>query len=420
MKKLTETWNSSKEHGSSIVASVADSVMSSGSNLVLTVAVARSVPRSTFGAFALAFAAYLIILGVSRGLSTDALLVRAPLLTESGEWSSAASKALGTSVLNGVWSGVSIVALGFFIERHFLDMYAAVGIAMPFALLQDAWRFIHFSQRRPRRALANDSVWTLTTILALILIALFSRLNAVYAIFAWAGGALIACFFGYFQTKLMPATSKAIRWVCENKDLSPYYVGEALLGGGSLQASLYLVGIIGGLNAAGAVKGGQTLVGPFTTLVVGVYAFSLPWFVSQVAKSKKSLIRPSLVLSVIISVLALLWGSLLPLIPDSIGVHLLGATWSTTRPLIVPATCWTIALSMAIGPQSALRARSKVRQSVLIRFIAAPVLIAAASFGSAINGGIGAMWGLAGGQLVSGVLWIIFCIQIEGKEQVWK
>ena len=55
---------------------VADQVVSSISNFVLGIVVARSLGAEGFGSFSLAFITYAFILSGSRGLSTAPLLVR--------------------------------------------------------------------------------------------------------------------------------------------------------------------------------------------------------------------------------------------------------------------------------------------------------------------------------------------------------
>jgi hypothetical protein len=389
--------------------------MSSGSNVLLTLAIARSVSSQSFGEFALTFAAYLIILGISRALATDPLVVRTPEFQSENSWRLAVSGATGTALLNGIWSGLLVCILGIAVHAQTILPFVAMAISMPFVLLQDAWRFVHFSQRKPGRALANDTVWTLFMIVFLVCLHLAHTINVTNAILSWASAALIACVYGFWQTGVVPGPQLVIRWVATNIRLSLFYVGESLLGSGSIQIGLYLVGILAGLDAAGAVKGGQTLAGPFTTLTVGIYAFTLPWFVARLFKSNESLLRPVGYLSAAVIVAAVFWGLALLAIPNSLGEDLLGATWARTQPLILPSACWTIALSLSVGPQSSLRARRMVSQSLLIRLIAAPFIVGGLALGATFGAGLGAMWGLAAGQTLNGLLWLAVCWHSETR-----
>jgi O-antigen/teichoic acid export membrane protein len=55
---------------------LADQAVCSLTNFALSILVARSVHPEDFGAFTLAFAVYLFVLGLSRALGTDPLAVR--------------------------------------------------------------------------------------------------------------------------------------------------------------------------------------------------------------------------------------------------------------------------------------------------------------------------------------------------------
>ena len=55
---------------------LADQALSSATNVALTIVVAREVGTADLGAFGVAYAAYLILVGLSRAVSSEPLLVR--------------------------------------------------------------------------------------------------------------------------------------------------------------------------------------------------------------------------------------------------------------------------------------------------------------------------------------------------------
>ena len=57
--------------------SFGDQALSSLTNFALAVVVARAVTAEEFGAFGLAFSAYLLVLGLVRAVTAEPLLVRA-------------------------------------------------------------------------------------------------------------------------------------------------------------------------------------------------------------------------------------------------------------------------------------------------------------------------------------------------------
>src|SRR5215203_4656863 len=89
--------------------SLADQAFSSVTNFALASVVARNVSQDEFGAFALIFSSYLLILGIVRAFSTLPLLVR---FTNVGDqdWASGTRPATGSAIVGGALGGVICVA----------------------------------------------------------------------------------------------------------------------------------------------------------------------------------------------------------------------------------------------------------------------------------------------------------------------
>ena len=93
---------------------VGDQALSSVTNFAVAVVVARNVSTAEFGAFTLAFAAYLIILTISRAVTTEPLTIRYSTAGLEG-WRSGTTRAVGGAVLFGVGSGAAVTVVGFVI-----------------------------------------------------------------------------------------------------------------------------------------------------------------------------------------------------------------------------------------------------------------------------------------------------------------
>jgi len=398
-----------------VVSNVADSCMSSGSNLLLTLVVARVSSPRLFGTFALAFAGYLIVLGLSRALSTDPLIVRAPALEKQGIWQRSVRQSCGTALWVGLSGGTILLVLGVPFPGSQFDIFAGFAISMPFLMLQDAWRNVHFAGRRADRALLNDSVWTCGMLVILVVVQLTGKPDAFVAVIAWGVGALAACLIGLLQVKLTPTLRTAKQWLHENRRLWPWYAGEAAVGTGVLQLNTYIVGFIAGVAAAGAVKGATTLVGLVTTLVVGIYSFLVPWFVAHLSNNHGRLALRAIGISSALAIIALAWGLAVLLFPFSWGRDLLGQTWITARPLVLPATIWAAAYGLQAGPISAIRAMQLVTLSFRIRALTAFLLVAGVTVGALFGDALGAMWGFAASMLITSLIWCVALVVVEHK-----
>src|SRR4249919_2589534 len=90
---------------------VADQALSSLTNFALGVAVARSVSAEDFGAYAIAFSAYLVALNVTRHLSVQPIAIRYAT-ADAPTWRSATGASMGLVVVLSVGMGIVFLAAG--------------------------------------------------------------------------------------------------------------------------------------------------------------------------------------------------------------------------------------------------------------------------------------------------------------------
>ncbi len=126
---------------------LADQAVSSLSNFVVGVFVARELGVAAFGVFSLAWVTYGMVLNVSRGLATDPLTVRFSGVAE-GTWRTASARASGTAVLVGVVFGLLSMLAGLALGGAVGSAFVALGVVAPGLLLQDS---LALRVLRPRR-----------------------------------------------------------------------------------------------------------------------------------------------------------------------------------------------------------------------------------------------------------------------------
>ena len=313
--------------------------MSTSSNFLLTIIVARNSSQSQFGAFSLAFSIYLFALGLSRAFASDPLLVRTHEIVSAGQWDSAVQRSSGCAVVHGILAGLVLVIIGTIVGGETESTFLILAIFMPALLLQDSWRCVHFSRRHAERALTNDGVWTVLMIAGIAIFASQYKVDVVSALGIWGASALCAAIYGYIQTKEVPSPLHCLSWYRYNRQYAFWYAGEFLCVSTATTTGIYIIAGLAGLSAAGSIKGAITLAGPFTTLLVGAFQFVQPWFVAKLAAGSRSLTYPSLLVSIAVMIAGLLWSLILFLIPDSFGVKVLGASWTSAHALLNSDLC---------------------------------------------------------------------------------
>lgn len=145
---------------------IADQALSSLTNFALGIVVARTVDTTVLGAFAFAFLAYAIGLGVNRAIAAQPLVIRYSA-TEPARWASGVAVAGGVALWVGVPSAFIAVAIAALASDSLREAFLALALVFPGLLYQDTWRYAFFAESRAAFAFLNDLIWTIVLIPAL-------------------------------------------------------------------------------------------------------------------------------------------------------------------------------------------------------------------------------------------------------------
>src|SRR2546423_510374 len=195
---------------------IADQALSSATNFALGVMVARSVAPSEFGLFALIFAAYVLLLGTSRSLSTDPLIVR----FGASEWAQlrgravrALGTALGFGTICALVGALIILMLDVVLGMRFHSApFYLLAASLPGLLLEDALRYVFFARRAPRSALVVDASAAVALALAFLWIALGNTRTLSWFVAAWGVSGLVSAAVGLRLGRLWPRIGGMRRW----------------------------------------------------------------------------------------------------------------------------------------------------------------------------------------------------------------
>lgn len=383
----------------------ADQALSSLTNFALGIVVARTVGADDLGAFALAFAAFLIALNGSRALTSLPLTIR-----HSGDvrpdWRSATSAAAGTAALVGVIGGACCLVIAAVAGGSLGQAFTALGVCLPGLLVQDIWRFAFFARGTGRDAFANDGIWALLLFPALVVLSSAGQISVFLPTIAWGLSAGVAALAGMVQARLLPRPGAALRWLRGHWDLVPRYVGEFLTMtiGDFVQPSG--IGAVAGLRAVGTLRAAELLLGPFNVVFQGIQLVAIPEGVRLLHGSPTRLQRACLGLSAALGAAALAWVSLLLLLPDDLGVVILGANWAPARSVLPPMAASLVALGAMSGATIGLRAMAAVRRTFRVRLVTTSVKVTLVILAAAAGGALAAASVLAvTSWLLVGIWW---------------
>jgi O-antigen/teichoic acid export membrane protein len=384
---------------------IADQTLSSLTNFALTFLVARSVGAAEFGDFAIAFTVYLTSLGLARAAITSPLSIRYSTCPKP-EWQHATRSATGSVLVLGVGMGIVCALAGLFLTGPLREALVALGIFLPALLLQDTWRFAFFAAGRKFQAFANDLVWAFA-LFALVIPLSFSASDGLgWFVAAWGGASAIAGLFGAYQAGLIPRPQAALSWWRNHRDLTDWFVQEFIAIRGSIQIATFGIAAILGVEAVGALRGGAVLFGPPNIIVMGLGIVAVPEGARSLVTSSAGFRQTMFLISGSVTMIAVAWGGVLMLLPDSVGAQLLGETWYGASELLLPLTVGTALGSAALGFTSGLRALGAAKMAFRARLFVTVFLLAGV-FGGALIGqsAQGVVWGDATANGLSLFIW---------------
>jgi O-antigen/teichoic acid export membrane protein len=381
---------------------LADQAASSISNFAVGIYVARSLGVTAFGVFSLAWVTYGVVLNVSRGLTTDPLVVRFSGPPDAS-WRGAVARASGTALGVGAVIGAVCLMTGLALGGRLGPAFACLGVLLPGLLLQDAWRFSFFAAGAGRKAFVNDLVWCVALVPAMVVAA---RVGSVAAfVLAWGASATVAAAYGCIQSGIRPRTTGARGWLREQRDLGYRYLVENVSLSGASQLRAYGLGAIAGVGAVGAVRGAELLMGPFLAVLMGLSLVTVPEAARVLRQAPQRLGTFCLLLGGGQAAAALLWGGTLLLLPDRLGKFALGGVWHSAAELIVPITLGVAGAGLGTGAAAGLRALGAARRSLRCQLFASACYVSGGLGGAAVAGTVGSAWGVAAATVSGSAVW---------------
>lgn len=367
--------------------------MSSGTNFLLTVLVARNVGADEFGAFSVGMSVYLLCLTLSRSSISETMILgigRARGLVHT-ELAAALS---ATMLLAGAEAAVILLGAALVTNGDLAVILLVLAVGLPGLLLQDYKRMAFFARGEPKRAFASDCLWAVLQLTGIVTAGVLGIHSPAVLLAIWASSALLS---GW----LWPAVTRGwwrqsgLAWLRRERALILPLGGDGLLFQLGNQVSVFLLGAVAGLSQAGGYRGAQALFGPVTVLLLGLRTGLLPELMKMRRRSLKRALRAATLLTVAAGVFTGVCGIALILLPDSIGKQVLGPTWITAASLLglvaIDRTCNTVGWGSGIQ----LRILFRPRLSFLVRVFATASSVVVAVVGASLGGAYAVALGTA-------------------------
>lgn len=371
-----------------------DQGISSITNFVIALVIARQATPRQFGAFGVALTIYLFLLWIARALATEPFVVR--LTSASLEQRLVAARAaVGTALTVGSGAGALMVLIGVALWSTLGAVLIAMGLAMPALLTQDAYRYVLVAEGRARAMAFNDAVWFVAQGVAVAFLVTTGYDDAAALTLAFGAGATCAAVVAVRQTKLAPSPRRWREWLREHRDLGVPFMFEHVAVNGVSQIALLGVALVSGVIAVGELRASVLLLSPPTVAFAGMFLVGIPEAVRMRERSLDRLFPLVVGLAALSTLVTVVWAGGVAFLPTGAGTALLGSNWRAARHLLAPIAALTAANASTLAAVVGLRALEAARASLRTRLWASPVILIAGTVGARLGGARGAAMALA-------------------------
>lgn len=370
---------------------LADQVLSSGTNFLAVVVVARMASPREFGTFSILLVAFFICTGFNRAVPHAIAMTM--------DWDDERARS-GYFFLPPLVIGVVATVVLAPIFAVFDTSWVALPVLLLPLFLQDAVRMHAYAVHRPQVALISDAVWLAVEVVGFLIVS-----SAVGAAAAWALGGLCG---------LLVTRPWRIRVRFQRRPVGAS-VASAALEYATLAGLGYLTPLLASpiitVVGVGALQGANLIRGPFILVVQALLFHKMAGPPITVVTS----IREALRLSASTLAVALLCIPPLVLLRGVYGPRLLGTTWPGVEPLVVPAVLTLVLGSVGFGPATVARKMGRFALSAKVQGVLTPVLVGFPLVGAATAGTKGFLYATAAAYAVFGATWWIVLHKLAAR-----
>jgi len=399
---LQLTAESLRTWGLKSALALVDQGLFSGAGFLVNLLLARWLAPASYGAFAVAFAAFLFISGFHNVLLLEPLMVMGPGRHSDNLPAYFRVQLLIHFLLVG-WLAVAGLLGGVALWRVRPDsplVGAIFGIALMLPLLLLLWlvRRMCYVMQRPGLAVAGTASYLVLIIAGLAILRYLGWATPLFAFFLMGTASLVAsgvllARFGFFRG---PQTVSDISWraaLRENWTYGRWLTGSAVLYSIASQIQMFLVAGVLGLGAAGVLRAMQLPSLLMTQVVTAAGLMVLPAFSRDFSRGAIKKLRQHAVLtSLSLAGMALLFAGLTWLSAKPLETLLFGGKYASYASLMSLFVLATAAAGLCQGLGMALRAARKPQFDLISNGVAAPIAIAFVYFFTK-------WWGLTGAAL---------------------
>jgi O-antigen/teichoic acid export membrane protein len=379
-----------------------DQVLSSGTQLLLIVLVARNADPTTFGAVSVALIVHGLLMGLVRAGVGEIVLLRcrANLSAVRRE----ACSGLFVALLAGVVSALCLAVVGVAVGGEVGPFLLLMALAAPFVYMQDVLRSVAYGEGRVDQAVLVDGVWMVVQVGVSAVLLVAGDVTPTGLVLAWVLGAAVAALTVGPYRRMWPRPVAVRRWWAEERARSSGFIADFLVSNGMWQAAFLLLGVVMPLDELGALRVAIVSVSPLANLMAGVRSLVLANLAGLRDRPALALRRAAQV-GACLAAAGTAYGIALVLLPDSWGAELFGETWAEAATFVGIVAVSEVVRLPTFAAIDLVKVLGAPLDLVRTRLTSSTGVVTGLLIGGIVGGPPGAAVGTTIGYTLSGVVW---------------
>lgn len=246
-----------------------DQVVSSSSNFLVGVLVARYAGPGPYGAYMLAFTVWLLVVGIHRALVAEPVVIDGGLHDDRV---AVLRRGLVADLRLAVVLAIPLVPVGVVATLARADSAGpsllALAVLLPALITQDYWRSMAFGLGRPGVALLNDAVFVVVQLAAMTVVIAAGARTAQWFLLAWGAGAAAGAIAGCLQLRVNPFGRRRGPLFSHTWPFSRWLLADFLTIFAVDQTYVVSVALLLGPEDFGGLRAALSLMGPAAVILL--------------------------------------------------------------------------------------------------------------------------------------------------------
>lgn len=371
------------------VVTLVDQVVSSASNFLLGMLIARASGADGLGTFGIAFLVWLAVVGLNRALVTEPMTVG----DATGRAGANLPEGLLSALVVGLVAATGIAAVGVVMHLAGVGTAAllAVAVWIPSLLAQDYCRSMAFRLRRPDQALLSDAAFAVVQVASSLALYLGGVRSTAAFISAWGLGATVGAIVGVRLLRIRPTVRGAVPHLRALWPRSRWFVAEFGTSFPADQGYLLLLPVLLGTAQFGYFRAGMGLIGPVVVVFIAGGNIGLPESVRRLREGGAAGLRSyARSLTAVVLAVTVVYCGLVAALAEPVLRVVYGAEFAPAATVTRLIALQYVLMAVSFGFGQAVKAAGRMRQLWLGRAVSAALSILAVVVLTAEFGLVGA------------------------------